>query len=288
MEETTQTSEAGTSTELGPGASAKERGLAALSKLGDVGDVVAGNEPSEAAPAEQPKGTPDPLAELAAKVAAKLKAKAAPQQAPGAPAWNTAAYKANPIAYLESLGLDVIEHADTLFEFANLSKEERQVRAERAELERLRETEKRRQSQEQAAREAREIETAESSYLEFLGKEKTRFPVLSSLDKEDQLRYSAEVAQLVVDAGEDADPARLAQLTELHVARLAKKLPAAGVRDTQQRAEAGGRTELSADGGAPSTITSQLVTESGSSAERDMSHAGRRAAAMRKAAALGW
>jgi hypothetical protein len=282
-------------TDLSPAA----RGLAALSKLGDLDmdpdDLGTDDAPQDAgtqAPAtkQAPAQTQekDELAELAAKVQERLKAKPQPQSQAQGPAWNQAAYKANPIAYLESLGLDVIEHADQLFEFANLSKEQRQARSQAAELERYKSAEKTRQAQEAAAREAAQIDEAERAYVAHLESAKDKYPHLTALEPEERLRYSAEVAQLIVDAGEDADPARLAALTEIRVARLFAKPPGAGAGVQKTKAVEGDRADGSADGGGPATLTSQLSTESGSPAVRDLSPEGRRAAALKRAAALGW
>lgn len=277
--------------------SARERAMATLASLGWDGEDF-DEETAETAEtaAEKPKTAPmaepgetseaDPLAELAAKVNAKLKGKATPPAAK--PTWDMAAYKANPIAYLESLGLDPIDVADTLFEHASLKPEERQARARDAELERYKQAELRRKQQEAEALERQQDEEAERGYLAHLESAKADYPHLMALEPADRLRYTYEVATLVNDAGEQADAARLAKLTELHVAKLASKLPGAGARDPKKTAVVGDRTGSSADGGAPKTITNQLTTESGSPAERDLSPEGRRAAAMRKAAALGW
>jgi hypothetical protein len=277
--------------------SPRDRAMAVLDSMGwDEDDDATEPDPqaeTTTSPAAEDKPAtaatePDPLAELAAKVEAKLKAKPATTTPAVKPTWDKAAYKANPFAYLESLGIDPVEVGDTLNEYASLKPEERQARARDAELERFRQAEKLRKEQEAAAQEVQSIEAAEKDYLAHVESDKTKYPHLAALDSEDILRHSSHVAQLIVDAGEDAGPDRLAEYTELYVAKLASKLPGAGARGYKKTAVAGDRTGSSADGGAPQTITSHLAAESGSPAERDLSPEGRRAAAMRKAASLGW
>lgn len=272
----------------------RERALAALDRLGWDGggegdqDTEPGAASAEPKPDPKADEAPDELAEIAAKIEAKLKGKEKPQAAAPAPAFDTAAYKSNPIAYLEQLGLDAVELGDILFDYASLKPEERQARANAAELERLRQAEKTRKEQDAAAAEEQQIAAAEQSYLAHLESAKARYPHLMALEPQERLRYSSEVAQMIVDAGEDANPLRLARLTEQHVARLAKNPPGAGAGDHKKAAVVGDRTGGSAAGGAPQTITNHLAAESGSPAERDLSPDGRRAAALRKAASLGW
>jgi hypothetical protein len=256
------------------------RALAALDRLGwDGGGEGAETKVEEA---------PDPLAELAAKVEANLKKKPPPPSpAPAAFKADKAAFKSNPIAYLEALGLDVLETADTLFEYSSLRPEERQAKANAAELERFKADEKARKEREQAAREEQEGEAAELDYLAHLESAKEAYPRLMALAPDLRKRYSYEVAQMIVDAGEDAGPERLATLTERYVARLATTL-GAGAQVHKASAVAGDRNKESAAGGAPQTITNHLAAESGSPVERDLSPEGRRAAAMRVAAAAGW
>jgi hypothetical protein len=300
-DETTTTS---TTAEPALPSSPRDRAMAAIDRLGWEGEgepqttsepspspqggertAEAGNQDAGSSPAGSTE--PDPLAELAKKVEAKLKAKAQPAPAPPTLRADKAAFQQNPIAYLESLGLDPLETADTLFDYSSLKPEERAARAQAAELDRYRAAEKARKEQEIADREAAADEAAEQGYLAHLERAKDKYPALMALAPTERLRYTQHVAQMIVDAGEDAGPDRLAELTELHLARLAKRL-GAGAQVQKATAVAGDRNNESADGSALRTITSQLAAESGSPAVRDLSPEGRREAAKRMAAALGW
>lgn len=302
---TTTTTTANTNAETSAPPSPRARALAAMDRVGWEGEGTPatsdGSRPGAAAPATSP--TPatqpkDPLEELAAKIEAKLKGKAAhatpppgqraPSAAPGT-GWkpDAIALETSPIAYLESLGFDPVALADRLFEHASLTEAQRKAKADAAELERLRSFETDLKRREEHAALEQQNAAAEKDYLAHLESAKDSYPRLMALDPTDRVRYSYEVAQMIVDAGEDATSQRLAELTERYVARLATRL-GAGAQVPKQTAVAGDRTTGGAEGSPPQTITNQLAAESGSPATVDLSRNGRRAAAMRVAAAQGW
>ena len=270
--------------------------MAALDRLGDS-ERGGGDSDSEDAPATttgsqeaKPKSVvtedaPDPLAELAKKVEAKLKGKQTPKaQAPASAAFDKAAYDRNPMEYLiDTLGLDAEQVLDTLVNFVNLPKPERELHTKSKELESY----KAREAAEKAQREEAAISAAETKYIDHVKASADKYPHLTALDPQDRMRYTYEVATLIAEAGEDADAARLAELTAIKVAKLASQIRGAGT-PVKSKAEVGDRTKQSADGSAPRTITNQLTTESGTPAERDLSPEGRRKAAMRAMSTLGW
>lgn len=279
--------------------SPRERAMAALDRLGDSAwpdspdaseDATEASTDAQASPKTVvTEEEPDPLAELAKKVEAKLKGKQTPKaQAPASAAWDKAAYDRNPIEYLtDTLGLDPEHLVNTLVDFVNLPKPERELHAKSKELETYKSREAAEKARREAEQEAAAIETAETEYIDHVKASADKYPHLAALDPQEQMRYTYEVATLIAEAGEDADAARLAELTEIKVAKLASKIRGAGT-PVKSKAEVGDRTKQSADGSAPRTITNQLTTESGTPAELDLSPEGRRAAAMRRAAALGW